>query len=221
MLDPATLTFLAQLKQNNTTSWFAAHRSAYDTARGDFQQLVNQVLHDLATADQAIAQAALDPRKCLFRINRDVRFSADKSPYKTHFGAWFNVGGKGTPTAGYYVHVEPGGSFVAGGMYLPASDVLARIRQEIDYDLPAFEALLGEPIFVQQFGRLSQENTLQRPPKGYEATNPALRHLKLKSFIASHPLPDLDVCRPDLTKRIGAAFVALQPLVAFLNKAMD
>ncbi|SMB99354.1 conserved hypothetical protein [Hymenobacter roseosalivarius DSM 11622] len=221
MLQGHTLTFLSQLKANNNAAWFAANRPAYEAAKADFQQLVGQVLAGLATADPAIGRAGLDPRKCLFRINRDVRFSADKSPYKTNFAAWFNVGGKGAPTAGYYLHVEPGASLVAGGMYMPAPDVLARIRQEIDYNLHAFEALLSQPAFARQFRELSRENVLQRPPKGYEVTNPALQYLKLKSFTASQPLPDADMRRPDLAQRIGDAFASLQPLVAFLNKALS
>jgi uncharacterized protein (TIGR02453 family) len=221
MLQRQTLTFLTQLKQNNNAAWFAANRPVYEAARTDFQQVVAQVLTTLAASDPAIAEARLDPRKCVFRINRDVRFSADKTPYKSHFAAWFNVGGKGSPTAGYYLHVEPGASFVAGGMYMPASDVLSRIRQEIDYDLNAFEALLNQPAFVQQFKELSGEHMLKRPPKGYDEANPALRYLKLKSFIASRPLSDSELSMPELTKQVETAFAGLQPLIAFLNKALD
>lgn len=221
MLQRPTLTFLTHLKQNNSAAWFAANRPVYEAARADFQQVVAQVLTNLAAADPAIGQARLDPRKCIFRINRDVRFSADKTPYKSHFSAWFNVGGKAMTTAGYYLHVEPGASFVAGGMYMPASDVLARIRQEIDYDLDAFETLLAQPAFAQQFKALSEEHMLKRPPKGYDETNPALRYLKLKSFIASHPLSDTELSRPELTKQVEAAFAGLQSLIAFLNKAID
>ena len=221
MLNPDTLTFLTHLKANNNTAWFAAHRPAYQAAKADFQQLVAEVLATLAAADPAIGQAGLDPAKCVFRINRDVRFSADKSPYKTGFAAWFNAGGKGTPTAGYYLNVAPGDSFAAGGLYLPAPDVLARLRQEIDYDLPAFEALLRAPAFARHFGGLSQEQVLQRPPKGYDAANPALPYLKLKSFTASRAFLDADTGQPDFGAQITMAFAGLQPLVAFLNKALD
>jgi uncharacterized protein (TIGR02453 family) len=221
MLHPATLTFLARLKLNNTKPWFEANRPAYEAARADFLQVVTQVLTHLATADSAIGQTGLEPRKCVFRIHRDVRFSADKTPYKSSLGAWFNVGGKGSPTAGYYLHLEPGASFAAGGLYLPAPDVLARIRQEIDYNLPAFQSLLDQPAFARQFTGLSLEHTLQRPPKGYEATNPALPYLKLKSFTASCPLPDTTLTHPELAARVGGIFAGLQTLVHFLNKSLD
>jgi len=221
MLHPATLTFLTQLKANNDRAWFEAHRPAYQAAKDDFLALATRVLADLAAADPTLARSDLQAKKCVFRINRDVRFSANKAPYKNHFGAWFNAGGKAAPTAGYYLHLEPGASFVAGGMYMPEPAVLARVRQEIDYDLPAFEALLHQPEFVRHFAGLDQDNRLQRPPKGYDAANPALPHLKLKSFTASHPLPDAVLTAPGLPARVGAAFTALRPLVDFLNRAVE
>ena len=221
MLHPATLQFLSGLKAHNHRDWLEGQRPAYEAAKADFLNLVTAVLADLGAADPAIAEAALEPKKCVFRQNRDVRFSANKDPYKTSFTAWFNTGGRKALTAGYYLHLEPGGAFVAGGIYMPEPAVLARLRQEIDYDLPAFESLLARPDFAQQFGQLSQENALKRPPKGYTPDNPALAHLRLKSFTANRPLPDAALPTPALRGHIGAAFAALVPLVAFCNRALD
>ncbi|MCB2408799.1 DUF2461 domain-containing protein [Hymenobacter lucidus] len=221
MLHPATLTFLTDLRANNNKAWLDANRPAYEAAKADFLALVTQVLSQLEAADPAIADSQLQPKKCVFRLNRDIRFSANKAPYKHNFGAWFNAGGKAAASAGYYLNLEPGGSFVAGGLYMPEAKTLATLRQEIDYNLPAFEALLTTPDFRQHFPGLSREHSLQRPPKGYDAANPALSYLKLKSFTASHPLPDESLLRPEISQQIVAGFGALQPLVHFLNQALD
>ncbi|UOQ71429.1 DUF2461 domain-containing protein [Hymenobacter cellulosilyticus] len=221
MLNAATFSFLTDLRANNNKAWLDTNRPAYEEAKADFLVLVTEVLRQVEAADPAIAGSHLQAKKCLFRLNRDIRFSSDKTPYKTNFGAWFNAGGKGAPTAGYYLNLEPGGSFVAGGMYMPEAKVLATLRQEIDYNLPAFEALLAAPEFQRHFPGLNQEHRLQRPPKGYEAANPALPYLKLKSFTASHPLSDAALLRPGVSQQITAGFAALQPLVEFLNRGLD
>ncbi len=220
MLQPATLTFLTDLKANNNKPWFDANRPAYEAARNDLINLVTQLIDGLNTLDPAIAETPLQAKSCIFRINRDVRFSPNKSPYKSNFGAWFNAGGKKLSTAGYYLNVEPGGSFVAGGLYMPDATVLATIRQEIDYNLSDFEQLLAQPAFTKHFNGLSREETLQRPPKGYDATNPAVEYLKLKSFTASRPLPDAALTKPGLAKQVLDTFGSLQPLVAYLNRAV-
>lgn len=220
MLKPQTLSFIADLKNNNNKPWFDAARPAYDAARADFLHLVTVVLAGLERQDPAIAESNLQPKSCVFRINRDVRFSKDKSPYKTNFGAWFNAGGKQSPSAGYYLNIEPGGSFVAGGMYMPDAKVLATIRQEIDYNLADFEALLANPAFKAYYDGLDQEGALQRPPKGYDADNPAIGYLKLKSFTAAHTLPDSALTKPDLLHKVLGAFEGLQPLVHFFNRSL-
>lgn len=220
MLQPQTLEFLNLLKSNNSKEWFDQHRKQYDAARSDMIHLVEEVLAGLELADPAIAASQLKAKSCLFRINRDVRFSADKSPYKTNFGAWLNAGGKKSASAGYYLNIEPGGSFVAGGMYMPESAVLAKIRQEIDYNVSEFEGLLTSPSFKKVFKDISREHSLVRPPKGYEANNPAIEYLKLKSFTASHALPDNVLTSPDLTKIVLSSFAGLQPFIQFLNKGL-
>jgi uncharacterized protein (TIGR02453 family) len=220
MLQPQTLEFLNRLKENNSKEWFDQHRKQYDSAKTDVVNLVQEVLVSLELHDPAIAASQLKAKSCLFRINRDVRFSANKSPYKTNFGAWLNAGGKKSASAGYYLNIEPGRSFIAGGMYMPESAVLVKIREEIDYNLLDFEALLAKPSFQKVFKDISRENTLIRPPKGYEADNPAIDYLKLKSFTASHQLTDGALTSPDLAKIIVSAFAGLQPLVEFLNKGL-
>lgn len=220
MLQPTTLAFLTNLKANNNKPWFDANRPAYETAKNDFITLVSQLIEGLSTLDPAIAETPLQAKSCIFRINRDVRFGPNKTPYKSNFGAWFNKGGKKLASAGYYFNLEPGGSFVAGGLYMPDVTVLATIRQEIDYNLGDFEQLLTQPTFTKYFDGLSREETLQRPPKGYDTANPAVEYLKLKSFTASRKLSDTALTKPGLAKQVLDTFGGLQPLVAYLNRAV-
>lgn len=220
MAKTTTLDFLTQLRANNSKDWFDQHRKQYDTAKADVIALLTDVLAGLERLDPAIAESHLDVKSCLFRINRDVRFSADKSPYKSSFGAWFNPGGKKSTSAGYYLNIAPGDSFVAGGMYQPEPATLTIIRQEIDYNLAGFEEMLAAPAFKKYYDGLSMDGVLVRPPKGYDADNPAVEYLKLKSFTASHQLTNENVTSDKLSKIVLDACAGLQPLVAFLNKAL-
>ncbi len=221
MIQPATLAFLTDLKANNSKVWFDANRKPYETAKSDIVQTISQVIDGLRTIDPALADTPLQAKNCMFRINRDVRFSADKSPYKTNFGAWVKKGGKKLNSAGYYLNLQPGNCFFAGGLYMPEPDLLARIRQEIDYNLPEFENLIKAPTFTRYFDGLNREDALQRPPKGYTADNPAVEYLKLKSFTAWHKFDDAVALSPDFVPQTIAVFGALQPMVAYLNRGLD
>lgn len=221
MLQPTTLSFLTDLKANNNKLWFDANRKFYDAAKTDLIQTVAKVIDGLSAIDPAIAEVPPQAKNCIFRINRDVRFSNDKSPYKPNFGAWINKGGKKLNTAGYYLNIEPGNSFLAGGLYMPEPTVLTRIRQEIDYNLAEFTQLLTAPTFVRHFDGLNRDDALQRPPKGYLADNPAVEYLKLKSFTAWHRLPDDALTKPDFVAYITTVFGGLQPLIVYLNRSLE
>ena len=222
MLQASTLNFLKDLKINNHKEWFDANRKKYEAAKDDFAALVKAVIEAHGKKDESIA--ALTPKDCMFRINRDVRFSKDKSPYKTNFGASINSGGKKSTLAGYYFHCEPGSteSFVGGGLWMPEADQLKKIRQEIDYSFDAFKTIINEKKFTDVYKKLyeGEDAKLSREPKGYEKDNPAIEYIKLKSFIATHPLNDADLTSKDLVKKITTAFEALQPLVVFLNHGL-
>src|SRR5690606_37986107 len=127
----ATIKFLKDLKKNNNKHWLDAHRKHYDAARKNFEEFLQQLIDKHALQDPTIKEQVA--KQCMFRINRDIRFSKDKTPYKTHFAASINMGGKKSVFGGYYVHVEPGGSFVGGGVWMPQPPELKKIRQEIDY----------------------------------------------------------------------------------------
>ena len=221
MLHPSTIKFLKDLKKNNNKPWFDTHRPQYETAKQDFAGFIQLLIDKHGVNDKSIA--TLEAKECMFRINRDVRFAKDKSPYKTNFGASINKGGKKSMLAGYYFHLEPGRSFVGGGMYVPMPEDLRKVRQEIDYNLDEFKKLVGAKKFKSLYGDLdrSEEYSLSRVPKGYEPTNPAAEYLKLKSYIAFVSLSDADLTSKTLVKKAVDAFVTLQPLLNFLNAAVE
>lgn len=219
MIAKSTLQFLKQLRKNNNKAWFDAHRKDYDAARADFAAFIQKLIDGHGKKDPAISH--LEAKACMFRINRDVRFSNDKSPYKINFGASINQGGKQSmDMAGYYFHLEPGASFAGGGIWMPPADVLRNIRQEIDYNFDEFKKIVTSKSFKSVFGGLSEEKEykLTRVPKGYEADNPAAEYLKLKSHLAGINLTDEDLMSPTLVKKTLKAFETLQPLIAFLNR---
>ena len=163
----------------------------------------------------------IQPKNCVFRINRDVRFSANKEPYKTNFGASFSKGGKKIACAGYYFHLEPGACFIGGGYWMPMAEDLNKIRQEIDYNFDEFKKITSEKKFIHNFSGLDTKEKLVRPPKGYEKDNPALEYLKLKNFIVTASIKDDELLDDQLTRKVIAHFQAMKPLVDFLNRAID
>ena len=221
MLQPSTVRFLKDLKKNNNKPWFDKNRKIYEEAKLDFAGFIQQVIVLHGKKDATIKN--LTAKDCMFRINRDVRFSKDKSPYKTNFGAFVNPGGKKSVLAGYYFHCEPGQGFVGGGLYIPMPPELNKVRQEIDYNLAAFKKIIGTKKFKAVYGDISRdaEYSLSRVPKGYEPDNPAAEYLKLKSFVAMANLKDADFTSKDLVKKTVAAFEALQPLIEFINHSLS
>ena len=132
MLSPATFRFLKSIQKNNNKVWFDKNKPAYLSAKEDVGALVDGVIAELVKIDKTLA--GLSSKDCVFRIYRDVRFSKDKRPYKTNLGASINAGGKKVMVPGYYLHLEPGKSFLAGGLWMPPGEELKKIRQEIDYN---------------------------------------------------------------------------------------
>jgi uncharacterized protein (TIGR02453 family) len=221
MLQPSTLKFLKSLKKNNNKPWFDAHRKDYESAKEDFSAFVQAVIDKHGKKDKTINQ--LKAKDCMFRINRDVRFSKDKSPYKTNMGAYINRGGKKSVFGGYYFHCEPGESFMGGGLWMPMPPELNKVRQEIDYNFNEFKKIVQSKKFKSIYKDLSRsvEYVLTRVPKGYEPTNPAAEYLKMKSFVALANLKDSDITSKNLISKTVEAFEALQPLVEFINEAVS
>lgn len=160
----------------------------------------------------------------MFRINRDIRFSKDKTPYKAHFGASIKRGGKKTPFAGYYFHLEPGNrSFVGGGLWMPEAAGLKKLRQEIDYNWDDFNGIISNGAFKKIYGNLyaGSDVKLTTVPKGYEKDNPAIEHLKLKSLIAETKLTDEELTKATLHKTTVTAFKTLLPFISFINRTVE
>jgi uncharacterized protein (TIGR02453 family) len=220
MLKSATLKFLKDLKKNNNKPWFEAHRKEYEAGKSDFAAFIQTVIDKHSKNDTTIK--SIVAKDCMFRINRDVRFSKDKSPYKTNMGAYINRGGKKSVFAGYYFHCEPGQSFVGGGLWMPMPPELSKVRQEIDYNLDTFKKIVTSKKFKAVYKDLSHESeyVLSRVPKGYEPTNPAAEYLKMKSYVSMTSLKDSDLTSKELVKKTTTAFEALQPLIDFLNESL-
>lgn len=221
MLQSSTLKFLKDLQKNNNKPWFDAHRKLYEDAKNDFASFIQTVIDKYGKKDESIAH--LKAKECMFRINRDVRFSKDKSPYKNNMGAYMNGSGKKAITGGYYFHCQPGQSFVGGGLWMPMPPELSKVRQEIDYNFDEFKKIIGSKKFKSVYGDLSRdaEYVLTRVPKGYEADNPATDYLKMKSFVATVSLKDADLTSKDLTKKVLTAFETLQPMLSFVNRSIQ
>lgn len=221
MLQKSTLKFLKDLRKNNTREWFEKNRKSYESAREDFAALVDTVIKQLGKKEPAIA--SLTAKECVYRINRDVRFSKNKAPYKNNLAASIISGGKKSINAGYYIQVQPGGeSFFGGGRYMVEPLELKKIRQEIDYSWEEFSKIIHNKKFIACYSELERGEgmALSREPKGYEKDNPAIEYIKLKSFVATVPLTDEDLTSKDLVKKITAAFETLYPLIQFLNRAL-
>ncbi len=220
MLQQSTIRFLTNLKKNNNKAWFDAHKDAYLDAKSDFEELVQRVIIEYRKTDVDIG--ALQVKDCVFRIYKDVRFSKDKTPYKTHLAAGFNLGGKKVHFPGYYFHAEPGGlSFCGGGIWHPDVPELKKIRQEIDYNFKEFKEVIEERKFKKLFDSLDSEEKLSRAPQGYDEDNPALEYLKLKNYIAGISISDQELTSGNLVKKIVSTFKAMKPLIDFLSRAIE
>ena len=222
MFQSSTVSFLKELKKHNNKPWFDNHREKYLSAKIDFENFIGKLLTATAVFDNDIKE--LQVKNCTFRINRDIRFSKDKTPYKTNMGASLNRGGKKSIFAGYYFHLEPGGkSFAGGGLWMPSTTELKKLRQEIDYCFPEFKKIISSSAFKTRYPGLemNEGQMLVNIPKGYDNANPAAPFLKLKSFVATKNIPDTLLTNPALTNEVALAFKALMPLVKFMNRSME
>jgi uncharacterized protein (TIGR02453 family) len=215
-----SLQFLKDLAKNNNKPWFDINRSRYEVAKADIQSMVAELIPSISVFDPPIGNLAV--KECTFRINRDVRFSKNKSPYKTNMSAYFSQGGKKASVAGYYFHFEPGKSYAAGGFYSPQAEELSKIRQEIDYSLDDWKKILSQKKFKKYFpDGVDGIESLVRPPKGYDESNPAIHYLKMKHFIVSKPFTDAEVQSKTLVKDLAETFSIMKPMIDFLNRAVE
>ncbi|WP_410219821.1 DUF2461 domain-containing protein [Pedobacter sp.] len=218
MLNKATFDFLRDLAKNNNREWFAENKFRYENAKQDLYPLIATLIAELSAIDPEFA-ADTAPKKCLMRIYRDIRFSANKDPYKLNYGIAFDVKNYGPKTPSYYLHLQPGNCFFGSGFWMPETGVLKSVREEIDYSGDTFVEAISNKEFKSLF-TLSQEDKLKKAPKGYEITHPHIEYLKLKSFIAIYPLKEEDFYKDDIVDKLKKAFGAVQPFIAFLRSAV-
>ncbi len=223
---PQALAFLRRLKRNNRREWFERNRALYESeVRNPMRALVEEMDVRLARLAPEITG---DPRRSIFRIHRDVRFSSDKSPYKTNAACQFYHGDAGRGAgqdaegagAGLYFQLEHGQCFVAGGMWMPARPALDRIREAIADDPDALGRLLRTPAFRRRFRQLDEEDMLKRMPRGYAENRPAARWLRYRSFTATRMMTEREVLSPRLPSILARDFETLVPLVRWLNAAI-
>lgn len=215
-----TLTFLKLLSKNNNRDWFEKNRPKYLIAKEEFEIFITDLLEDLKRFDGSLT--GLEPKKLIFRIYRDVRFSKDKKPYKINFGAGVSSKGKGLGHPGYYLHIEPGGkSFAAGGLFMPEPEILAKVRQEIDYNGKALEKIMNNKKFKSLYKDFWNEDKLKTAPKGYPKDHLYVEWLKLKSFIVTHEFPDAVVTDKNFRKKLVDAFKTVKTLNDFLKQSLD
>lgn len=218
MLQPETLSFLSHLRENNSREWFEANKGQYESARADFESFISKLKETLTPVIPELETQTA--KSLLFRVYRDVRFSKDKTPYKTHFSAYFSRAGRKATDAGFYLHVSPGASHLSTGMWEPQGAVLKAVRQEIDYAFDELQGILQDKDFRKIFGEMKGDR-LRTLPQGYTADNPAIETLKHKSFLFSHPLPDAFLNRKDAVRQLAGMAATAAPFVAFLNRGMD
>ncbi|MBF2708286.1 DUF2461 domain-containing protein [Flavobacterium soyangense] len=220
MISKDTLQFLDELKINNNRDWFLDNKKRYEAVKKDYHQFVGDLLDAMKPLDPSLEM--LEVKNCVFRVNRDIRFSKDKSPYKAHLGIWISSGVKGWGRSGYYAHIEKGTSFIAGGFYCPEAGELKKIRKEIAYFHEDLEEIMNDKNFKKEFGDFdrNEKNILKNPPRGYEKDHPAIEFLKLKSFETSQKFDIDEVTKEDFVTKMSKKFIVLKPLNDFINRAL-
>jgi uncharacterized protein (TIGR02453 family) len=212
------LQFLRLLEQNNNREWFNAHKADYQQQKLFFEEILGKIILNLGQIDPRIN--GLKAADAIFRIYRDTRFASDKTPYKNNFGAHLSRGGKNSGEPGYYFHIQPGESFISGGIYMPSNDKLKAIRKEIFLFPEDFTSLIEEPVFHKNF-TFFQEDKLKRPPLGFPADFPLIDYLKYKHFCPWVPLPDEWLGETELSTRIVDLYRLMKPFNDFIYRALE
>jgi len=219
MISKDTFNFLKQLNVNNNKEWFDENRILYTIIRKEFEYFIEIVINEISKFDKDSSQTTA--KASLFRINRDIRFSADKHPYKTNLGAYIAKGGRKGINAGYYIHVEPGGCFLAGGIYMPSGPMLKAIRNDIYDYIDEFRAIINAPSFQKQFGKTFWGEKLKSAPKGFKKNFSDIELLKYKHYNIVKDEPDRVFCQPHFIDEVKEVFYLMAPFNKFLNRAVE
>ncbi|WP_276368895.1 DUF2461 domain-containing protein [Chryseolinea sp. H1M3-3] len=215
-----TFEFLRKISRNNNRDWFEKNKPRYLEIKNEFELFIGELLHKMIQFDESLA--GLDPKKLVFRIYRDIRFSKDKTPYKTFISAGLSAAGKGTGIPGYYLQIEPGNkTILAVGLYLPSAENLTKIRQEIDYNGDRLTEIANEKTFKKSFGTFWAEDKLKTMPKGYPKDHPHIELLKLKSFMVIRNFKDSEVTDKKFLSKLVDSMKSAKPLNDFLTEGLS
>lgn len=210
--------FLNELAANNNRDWFNEHRELYETAREEFENLLTALIARISAFDESIRHVRATD--CTYRIYRDTRFSQDKTPYKTHLGGYINAKGKKSFHCGYYVHLEPGSSMLAGGSYCLPSPLLRSIRQAVYDNIEEYRSIVEDPAFSQYFPRVGEE-FLKTAPKGFPRDYPYLKYLQCKDYTVACQRPDEFFLRPSFLDDAETIFRQMKRFSDFINFTID
>lgn len=214
------LDFLNELKQNNTREWFQQNKLRYELLRADFESFLNKLIPEVYKFDPGIG--LITAKDCIFRIYKDIRFSKDKTPYKTNFGAFIAENGRKSLKAGYYVHLDPEESFLGGGLYMPPPDILKLVRQEIFFTSEELKGIMNEDAFRNIYGGLhDMEDKLKKPPRDYPLDFKDIELLKHKSYTVWHTLSTDVLSSGALLEDILLKFRAMASFNAYLNRVFE
>ena len=213
-----TLDFLSDLATHNKKEWMDENKKRYNQAKNFFVELVAEVINESASFDKSLI--GLDPKKTLFRINRDVRFSKNKDPYKTSFSAAIVEGGRKSGNPGYYIQLMPGNSLVGGGLHEPDPPSLQRVRQEIDFNGESLLRITTKPDFVNLYNEPYGEK-LKSAPKGYLRDHEYIELLRLKDYVFMNQISDKEVTSKNVVRDTVNSLEALYPLNQFLREALS
>jgi uncharacterized protein (TIGR02453 family) len=219
MITQEVFDFLKDLKENNTREWFTSHKKTYEQVKKTVEAFITQLIEGIHTFDSEIV--GITYKDCMFRINRDVRFSNDKSPYKNNFGGFVAKGGRNAMNSGYYLHIEPEGSFIGGGIYMPPADRLKLIRNEIYFNADEFKKIINDKDFINYFKEIWDDAKLKNAPKDFPKDFADIDLLKFKNYTVIHKLEDKQLLSPDLFNYTIDAFKAMYPLNHFLNRGLS
>ena len=221
MISKEAIAFITDLRANNNTEWMHDNKKRYENYKKEYHNFIASILNEMKPLDPSLEN--LEIKNCTFRINRDIRFSKDKTPYKTHISAWLSTNKNRKNSPGYYIHFDNENSFIAGGLWLPEANELKQIRKEIAFFYDDLEKIVNEKSFKKEFVAISRdENTvLKKAPKGYEPDHVAIEFLKLKSFTSSQKINPKLFFEADFAKKMAAKLIALKPFNEFLNRALE
>jgi len=210
-----SIDFLKALSKNNNRDWFSKHKPKYEKAHENMIAFADALLVEMNKHDHIETASG---KKSLYRIYKDVRFSKDKTPYSTYWGGGFRRATKQL-RGGYYFHIEPGNTYLAGGFFAPSTDDLQRIRQDIDLNYDVWRKMLSQKTLVNTFGKLNGSQ-LTSAPRGYAKDHPAIDLLRYKQFFLKHKFTDKDICSPDFVHKVNDAFKKLRPYFNYMSEVL-